>query len=178
MKASVSIVWFRLDLRLTDNPALSAAVQRGAIVPVFIWAPDEEGKWPPGAASRWWLHQSLVSLDAQLRQCGSRLTICCGPSLDALRALIQETRADAVFWNRRYEPALIARDTTVKQALLADGLRVESFNSALLFEPWEIKNQSGAPYRVFTPFWKACARRAEQMGSPGDASAKLPAPPR
>ncbi len=146
MKHDVSIVWFRLDLRLTDNPALTAAVNRGAVVPVFIGAPEEERNWPPGAASRWWLHHSLKSLACDL----GGLILRRGPSLEALRLLVKETGATAVFWNRRYEPALMARDTKVKQALLAAGQHVESFNSALLFEPWELK-----PYKVFTPFWRA-----------------------
>lgn len=165
---SVSIVWFRLDLRLHDNPALEAAAKLGEVVPVFIWAPEEEGAWPPGAASRWWLHHSLKALAKDL----GGLVIRRGPSLDALRHLVKETNATAVFWNRRYEPALSARDTKVKQALLADGLKVESFNSALLFEPWEIKTGSGGPYKVFTPFYRACLRklegRARPPGAPSD----------
>jgi deoxyribodipyrimidine photo-lyase len=148
-----AIVWFRLDLRRADNPALAAAVARGGpVIPVFIWAPDEEGAWPPGAASRWWLHHSLAALTKEL----GGLVIRRGPSLAALRDLVRVTGATAVFWNRRYEPALIARDTKVMQGLLADGLRVESFNSALLFEPWEIKNKAGNPFQVFTPFYKTC----------------------
>jgi deoxyribodipyrimidine photo-lyase len=167
-----SIVWFRLDLRLADNPALSAAVERGGpVVPVFIWAPEEEGAWPPGAASRWWLHHSLVSLDAALRKKGSRLILRRGPSLQALRGLARETGAAAVFWNRRYEPALRARDAAVAQALIADGVRVESFNSALLFEPWEIQNKSGRPFQVFTPFYRAC--RAKPVRQPAAAAATL-----
>ena len=157
MSSDTSIVWFRLDLRLSDNRALAAAVKRGgAVVPVFIWSPDEEGDWPPGAASRWWLHQSLERLAASLRACGSPLVIRKGPTLAALQSLVRETGATALFWNRRYEPAIIARDTMVKQALAADGVRVESFNSALLHEPWEIENASGNPFRVFTPFSRAC----------------------
>ena len=75
----VTIVWFRQDLRLRDNPALDAAVKRGAVVPVYIWSPEEEGDWPPGAASRWWLHQSLQALDASLRERGSQLILAEGP---------------------------------------------------------------------------------------------------
>jgi len=152
ISTGATIVWFRLDLRLADNPALIAATKRGLpVIPVFIWAPEEEGKWPPGAASRWWLHQSLTTLDATLRDIGSRLIIRRGPTLDALRTLMKETDADAVFWNRRYEPALIERDAGIKAAVAT-----ESFNSALLVEPWEIHNAAGEPYRVFTPFWRAC----------------------
>lgn len=165
-----SIHWFRLDLRLADNPALRAAIERGgAVVPVFIWSPEEEAPWQPGGASRWWLHQSLAALDGQLRILGSRLVIQRGPTLGTLRALVKETGASAVFWNRRYEPAVIARDAIVKEALDQDGLAVESFNAALLHEPWTIQNQSGKPFQVFTPFWKHCLNQP-------DPSEPLPTP--
>lgn len=170
-----SLVWFRCDLRLTDNPALAAAVKRDRpVVPVFIWSPDEEATWPPGGASRWWLHQSLAALDARLRAGGSRLVIRRGPTLDTLRALLKETRADAVFWNRRYEPAVIARDAQVKEALRSDGLVAESFNAALLHEPWTIQNQSKKPFQVFTPFWKHCLTKPDPA-EPLPAPTNLPA---
>ncbi len=157
----VSLVWFRLDLRLADNSALAAAVKRGGpIVPVFIHAPDEELPWSPGGASNWWLHQSLKSLEAALRAVGSQLIIRRGPTQKTLQRLVSETGATAVFWNRRYEPAVIARDTIVKDALRSDGVEVESFNAALLHEPWTIQNQSGKPFRVFTPFWRHCLAKA------------------
>ncbi len=168
---SISILWFRLDLRLADNPALTAAVKRGAVVPVFIWAPEEEGKWAPGAASRWWLHQSLRELDASLRKLGSRLIIRRGPSLEVLRELMKQTRADKVLWNRRYEPALNARDAKIKATLSA-----ENFNSALLFEPWEIQNSSKKPFQVFTPYWKSVVANAGRIGSAGASPSRLPAP--
>ena len=152
-----ALVWFRLDLRLCDNPALEAAAESGyEIVPVFIWAPDEEGAWPPGAASRWWLHQSLESLNADLQHRGSGLVLRQGPTLEAMQKLIRESRAQAVFWNRRGEPALRTRDSQIQKALQSKGVRVETFNSSMLFDPGEIKNRSGRPFRVFTPFWKAC----------------------
>src|SRR5271156_3402778 len=107
--ASGSLLWFRQDLRLADNPALLAAIRRGGpVVPVFIWAPEEEGRWPPGAASRWWLHQSLAELDRARRQRGSRLTTRRGPTLAATRELTDQTGATAVSWNRRYEPSAIS----------------------------------------------------------------------
>lgn len=152
-----TIVWFRNDLRLTDNPALAAAVRRpGSVMPVFIWDPLAEEHWQPGAASRWWLHHSLANLDRRLRQVGSRLIIRCGESRNILLELARETQAKAVFWNRRYEPAIVARDRTLKADLRALGLEAESFNAALLFEPWEVQTSTGKPFQVFTPFWKAC----------------------
>ncbi|HET6848907.1 MAG TPA: deoxyribodipyrimidine photo-lyase [Gaiellales bacterium] len=159
-----SLVWFRNDLRLADNPALSEAAERGPVVPVFVWSPDEEGDWAPGAASRWWIHHSLVALDRALRRHRSRLIVRRGPAEKALRALAKETGADAVLWNRRYEPAAIARDAELKQAL--PGAR--SLPGNLLREPWAVQNRSGGPYQVFTPFWRAL----EAMGDPGDPLAE------
>jgi deoxyribodipyrimidine photo-lyase len=170
MSQNASLVWLRHDLRLADQPALQAAVQRGGpVIPVFVWAPEEEGGWPPGGASQWWLHQSLKALASDLEKLGSRLIIRRGDSLTELLTLAKETGADAVLWNRRYEPAITARDARIKEQLRAAGLAVESFNAALLHEPWTVANQSGKPFQVFTPFWKHCLAKP-------DPAPLLPAP--
>lgn len=158
---TVSLVWLRFDLRLADHPALTAAIERGIVIPVFIHAPEEESPWAPGGASLWWLHQSLAACDASLREIGSRLVIRRGPTLETLQTLIKETGATAVFWNRRYEPAVTARDTQIKATLREAGVLVESFNAALLHEPWTIQNQSKKPFQVFTPFWKHCLTKPD-----------------
>jgi deoxyribodipyrimidine photo-lyase len=157
MAKSTALVWFRRDLRVSDQPALrTAADSYDRVVPVYVHAPEEEKPWEPGAASRWWLHHSLLALDETLRRLGARLIVRRGPALAALVTLVRETGAQAVFWNRVYEPALIARDMKIKQALIAEGLRAESFNALLLREPWEVRRDGRAPYKVFTPYWKAC----------------------
>jgi deoxyribodipyrimidine photo-lyase len=159
---ATSIVWFRNDLRLTDHPALQAAVQRGGpVLPVFIWAPEEEESWPNGGASNWWLHRSLRALDCEMHELGSQLLLRTGPSLAALLALISQTGASAVFWNRRYEPAIRTRDLKVQQALQSAGIEVQTFNAALLHEPASIANKAGKPFQVFTPYWRHCLTRPE-----------------
>jgi deoxyribodipyrimidine photo-lyase len=168
--SAATLVWFRQDLRLRDNSALHAACARGSpVMPVFIWAPEEEGAWPPGSASRWWLHQSLRSLDEALRQHGLRLIVRRGPALEVLRTLLAETGAGAVYWNRRYEPAAQDCSRRVKAALRRDGIVARGFNSALLCEPTELLNQGGKPYQVYTPFM----RRLLQSVNPPPA---LPVP--
>ncbi len=175
---SVSIVWFRQDLRLADNPALQAALQRGGtILPVYIDSPEEDGRWPDGAAARWWLHTNLRALEGALKRQGSRLIYARGPALPTLRRLCTESGADAVFWNRRYEPAALERDRTVKEALRTDGMLAESRNGALLLEPWEITNQSGRPFLVFTPYWKQVLKQCEPA-QPLAAPARMQAPPK
>ena len=151
-----SIVRLRRDLRLGDNPALLAAVEAGdPVVPVYLLEPESDDRWPMGGASRWWLHHSLGALDGALRRLGSGLIIRRGPALEVFRTLAKEIGASGIFWNRLYEPVEIERDTRLKQSLREQGLRVDSFNGSLLYEPWEIRKPNGEPYRVFTPFWKA-----------------------
>lgn len=172
---STAIVWFRRDLRLADNPALvTAASQHEQLIPVYLHAPEEEAPWPTGAASNWWLHHSLKALDACLRERGTRLVILRGNSLACLRALIAASAADAVFWNRCYEPTAIARDTGIKQQLRALGLRCESHNAGLLFEPWEIKTSVDQPFKVFSAFWRRCQAKRSDIPSPLPAPAVLP----
>ncbi|MFD2113500.1 cryptochrome/photolyase family protein [Thiorhodococcus fuscus] len=155
-----AILWFRRDLRLDDNPALAAALASGSpVLPVYIHAPHEEAPWAPGAASRWWLHRSLQSLDRSLQERGTRLWITRGDSLAELRRIVAATGAAEVHWNRLYDPRIRERDAAIKQALRADGLRCESHNASLLFEPWEILTAQGQPYRVFSAFWRNAARR-------------------
>lgn len=171
------VVWFRRDLRVVDNPALLAAVRRGGpVICLFVWAPEEEGDWAPGAASRWWLHQSLDRLDASLRRLGSRLILRRGPTREAIEEVVAATQCDAVCWNRVYEPETLRRDAMVKRYLRENGTDAESFNGSLLLEPWEVVTGQGRPYQVFTPFWKACTARLPP-GPPQPAPVRLPSPP-
>lgn len=149
----MTVVWFRQDLRVEDHPALYQAMQEGPVVPLYIHAPQEEGKWPPGRASRWWLHRSLLSLEASLKELGLKLIIRTGNSLEVLQAVMKESGSKRLFWSRRYEPMSILRDQKIKEAIPG----AKSFKASLLFEPWELPK----PYKVFTPFYKACLKLPE-----------------
>ena len=154
MKHETAIVWFRKDLRIADNPALYHAVSESeTVLPVFIWSPQEAGEWSAGAAHRWWLHHALASLDQDLRDKGSRLLYRTGGSLDALQDLIGETHAEAVYWNKCYDPALRRRDRNVAEAFHAENTYFSTFEARLLHNPDHIETTSGGPYHVYTPFW-------------------------
>ena len=182
---SATLLWLRQDLRLADHPALQAAIARGApVIPVFVWAPDEEAPWAPGAASRWWLHHSLTALQRDLEARGSRLVIRAvgadgtagaDSTLEVLRALLRETGATAVHWSRRYEPAVVARDRIIKDTLRAEGVEARSFNAALLVEPWDVQNLSGKPFQVFTPYWRRVSANLDP-GKPTPAPHSIAAP--
>ena len=178
---TTALVWFRRDLRLADNPALAAAARHAdQIVAVYVHAPEEDGAWRPGAASDWWLHLSLARLDGDLRRRGIALTLRRGPSsAGVLAELAIETGATHLYWNRLYEPAIEERDRRLEAELGASGLACESFNAALICEPWELLNSQQAPYRVFTPFWRACQARLHELPGPLPAPQRLrgPSPP-
>lgn len=161
---TITLVWLRQDLRLTDNPALSMAAERGRVLPVHIVDDSSPDVRAPGGASAWWLGQSLSALKGAL----PNLCVLRGDPLSVLTGLIEATGAGGVFWNRVYEPAAMERDKRIKSALRDRGLEVRSFNGALLNEPWEIKNKSGVPFKVFTPYWRTA--RAVKPAEP------LPAP--
>ena len=154
----ITLVWMRRDLRLADNPALSAAQQDGVPVPVYLYTPDEEHPWEPGGATRWYLHHSLLALQSALRRQGLELAVeraqATRDSAALLLEQVRHTGASRVFWNRVYEPALLARDARVKEALQRAGVEVRIFHDYSLLPPGSVLTQSGDPYRVFTPFWK------------------------
>ncbi|MGC3982017.1 MAG: deoxyribodipyrimidine photo-lyase [Steroidobacteraceae bacterium] len=173
-----ALLWVRRDLRLADNPALRHALSEAQqVIPVYIHAPEEEAPWVLGAASQWWLHHSLTALSESIEKRGSRLLVRSGDSLKVLQQLIKETGATLVCWNRLYEPAVIARDTHIKQVLKDQGLTVSSHNAALLFEPWTIRNQQDKPFRVFTPFWRHCQKQLAQQPALLAAPKRLPQVP-
>ena len=155
--ASPAVVWFRRDLRLGDNPALYAAVASGRpVCAVFILEEGGETPWPPGGAARWWLSRNLEALQASLRAAGADLVVRRGDPAAIIPALVAESGAAEVHWNRCYEPASIARDKAIKVALQGAGIAATSHNASLLFEPWTITTKAGGPFRVFTPYWRAC----------------------
>lgn len=167
--AKPAIVWFRQDLRLGDNPALRNAVEsKRPLVLLYVLDDETPGRWKLGGATRWWLQRSLEALFKSITQRGSTLTLRRGDSESVLLRLVEEIGAGAVFWNRCYEPYAIKRDTALKEKLASAGVEATSSNGALLFEPWTVKTSAGEPFKVFTPFWRACLRMQTR--------APLPAP--
>ncbi|KAJ3679597.1 hypothetical protein LUZ60_017608 [Juncus effusus] len=157
-QATRSIVWFRRDLRVEDNPALSAGVRSGEVIGVYIWAPEEEESYYPGRVSRWWLGQSLRHLDSSLRRLGAAPLVYrrSADSAAALIDLLQCVGSTNVFFNHLYDPLSLVRDHRLKEQLSARGINVRSFNADLLYEPWEVNDENGQPFCTFAPFWNKC----------------------
>ncbi|HWU56050.1 MAG TPA: deoxyribodipyrimidine photo-lyase [Rhizomicrobium sp.] len=165
------LVWFRQDLRLSDNPALYFAAGTGRpLLCLFVLDDETPGAWKLGGASRWWLHHSLAALDKSL---DGKLVLRRGRAECIVKTLVQETGAGMVVWNRCYEPFAVERDKKLKNDLRQKGVAVESFNAALLSEPWELKTGSGTPFRVFTPFWKALREKTVEAPKPAPRNLKF-----
>ncbi len=153
---AATILWFRRNLRVTDNAALASAIDIGEpVVPVYIV--DELDS---GGASRWWLHHSLKRLDESLRELGSRLILRSGDPSRIIPEVVAATGARSLCYSRRYEPEA-RRQEALLDKLVDDGIDVRKFDDRLLHPPDSIATASGSPYKVFTPFWRASLEHGE-----------------
>lgn len=155
------IVWFRRDLRLADHAALTAAAASGApVLPAYIHDDETPNSWHPGGASRWWLHHSLKALDASLAKRGGGLVLRRGKTREVLAALLEETGAAAIHATRSFEPFGTQSEQDAAALCKTAGAAFQLHPGRLLFAPEDVVTKDGRPYRVFTPFWKACLKRA------------------
>ena len=157
MTSAPILLWFRQDLRLVDHRALAAALAAGrSIIPVYILDDVTPGAWRMGGASRWWLHKSLAALGRDLESLGSRLVLRQGACVEVLEALAAETGAEVVYATRCYEPWARKLEEDVAARLESRGRTFRRFAGGLLFEPEVPTTKAGDPFKVFTPFYKAC----------------------
>lgn len=163
MTRPLTIVWFRKDLRLRDNPALFHACQSGDVLPIYIHDDEDAGEFALGEASKWWLHHSLKVLDEDL---GGKLVLREGKAFNIFTELVNETEAKALVWNRCYEPWKTERDAKIKSHFKELGIETKSYQASLLWEPWTIANQQGSPYKVFTPFYRKGCLQADPPREP------------
>ncbi len=149
----LAIVWFRRDLRLIANPALRAAAKANYKI-LALYIEDTELKYQSGAALNVFKHYALAKLRQDLLAQGLELQVAKGNAAKILSELVDVTKAKAIYWNRLYEPDAINRDTAIKANLAAKGLEVQSYNSSLIFEPWEISNNQDSAFKVFTAYYR------------------------
>ena len=177
MTHSPSIVLFQDDLRVADNPALTAAVRRSQpLICVFVWNPDATGYERPGAASRWWLHHSLQNLTSRIRNAGNDLVFRLGHPVEVLNDLLGEFKDSHVFWNRSCEPGARATERKILQILEAQHIQGTGFDGTSLLDPSRLQTQAGKPYCMFTPFWRKL-QTTLQLCPALPAPRNLPPPP-
>ena len=152
--SKITLLWFRRDLRLYDNPALNWVCENSEqVIPVYIQSEEEEQPWSAGAASKWYLHHSLQALELQLQQYDLELNYYCGNAYKVIKDLIAETGADSLVFNKLYDPHLYERDKQLYLNLHKD-MAINVFDAGLFLKPGSILNNQEKPYRVFTPFYR------------------------
>ena len=151
-----TLLWFQRDLRIQDNPALQWALQTGnAIEAIYIHSPEEDGPWSEGAASRWWLHNSLKKLAVDLEKLNIKLHFFKSNSVALIDQLTSEQAFEAIAWNNRIEPYRRVCETQIENQAQQKGLTVKRFVNELLSQPETFLTASShTPYKVFTPFYK------------------------
>ena len=156
------IYWFRQDLRCHDLPGLAAALDSGQpVLPCFVLDDEAGGDWALGGASRWWLHHSLASLAKDLHAIGAQLHLMQGNAQACLTQLAADTGATGVYCSRRLEPWGGDEENALHQELAAQDVTLKRYPGALLFEPEKVLTGGGTPFKVFTPFWRACRSQPE-----------------
>jgi len=161
------VLWFRQDLRLSDLPALHAASRDGrSVAPIYILDDEAPGSWKPGGASRWWLHHSLQELDKGICDQGGQLTLASGDTQTQLISHCRAVGAKSIYCSRRYEPWAAKQESDLRDALENAGIALKRFPGTLLHEPGQVLTQSEQPFKVFTPFWRACLRQAVSVPLP------------
>lgn len=130
-----------------------------AQIPLFIWAPEEEGQFQPGRCSKWWFKQSLIKFQLQIAALGSRLILRRSTdSVQELLSVVKETKATSVHFNHLFDPISLVRDHSAKQLLGECGVTCRSYNADLLYDPWDVLDQQGEPFTSFRSFWDRWAR--------------------
>ncbi|WP_242146492.1 cryptochrome/photolyase family protein [Sphingomonas sp. BAUL-RG-20F-R05-02] len=165
-----TILWLRRDLRLADQPALTAAIAEGPVIPVYVLDDAAAGDHAMGGASRWWLHHSLAALDTALRKHGSRLILRRGDAAAVLAALAVETGATRVHCLRHYEPWWRKAEEAV-----TGQIELVCHDGNYLGPPGSLTTGSGGLYKIYTPFWRALQQRMPPP-EPQPAPDVIPAP--
>ena len=170
MKQNVSIYWIRQDLRLSDNPALTASVKNGSIIPIYILDDKNPKEHKIGSSSKIWLHYSLQKLKKQF---DNKLIFSKGNPEVILTELCKSESINNIFWNRVYEPWGISRDKKIKENMKKEGVKINTFNGSLLWEPWQVLKNDGTPYRVFTPYYRRGCLNANEPRRPLEKPRKI-----
>lgn len=157
------LYWFRQDLRLEDLPGLTAAAKAGPVVPVFVLDDETPESWVYGGASRWWLHHSLAALQSELKAQGGFLAIARGCAAAVIPALAEQIDAQAVYCSRQYQPWSEQEELAIKHSLEGQSRSFKRYPGTVLFEPNSVLSGAGTPFKVFTPFWKACLKQLPNM---------------
>ncbi|MBV9309573.1 MAG: deoxyribodipyrimidine photo-lyase, partial [Solirubrobacterales bacterium] len=170
-----AVVWFRRDLRVHDHPALATAAREyERVVPLFVFDPALlHGRFASDARSTFMLG-CLGELDEELRQRGGKLVTRVGDPTQRVTALASQVRAEAVLWSKDVSPYAERRDHAVTLALRSAGIEARPQEGNYVLDPAGMATNSGTPYRVFSPFFRAWQQRGRRQLESAPAALVLP----
>ena len=155
--AKRALLWLRRDFRTTDHPALFQATRDcSAVYCVFVLDRAKLDEFAPHLKPFAAFFGALLALRSEFQKKGRTIHIMEGDPEKLIPELMRAHNFDALYFNKDYEPASLARDESVSRACRKLGATVYSFKDHVLFEESEILSQTGMPYKVFTPYKKAC----------------------
>jgi len=149
----INVFWFRRDLRLDDNTALSEALSAGLpVLPVFVLDQNITGELPRDDSRVTFIYKTLSEIDLSLKSYGSSILLLAGDPVKTWEKLTGEYEINTVFINKDYEPYAIQRDNSVEDLLKTKGIKLKRYRDQVIFEEKEILKPDGKPYSVFTPY--------------------------
>ena len=156
-KQSVSIFWFRRDLRLHDNKGLYHALKENKnVVPLFIFDTNITDSLPENDARVEFIYESIQQMQNALRQRHRNMLVYKGKPLEVFKKLTEEYQIEAVYCNKDHEPYGIERDEKIRKFLDSGNIEFHSYLDHLLFEKDEVLKNDGTPYHVFSPYSRKC----------------------
>lgn len=163
MKPRIQVMWFRRDLRLTDNAALYHALRTGVpVLPIFIFDRNILDQLEDKADRRVeFIHAALTEMQVQLASMGSSLEVYYGFPMDVYKQLTEVYEIETVFTNHDYEPYAKERDDAIAAFLQSEGVGFQTFKDQVIFEKSEVVKDDGKPYTVFSPYgrkWRAALK--------------------
>jgi deoxyribodipyrimidine photo-lyase len=152
---SKSIMWFRRDLRLDDNPALDHALSESRqILLCYVLDPSILQAKETGSPRVAFFLSALRHLHEAIRDKGGQLSILEGKPEKVLLDIARAQNVELITWNRDYEPYAVRRDEEVARRAREAGISIRTFHDQCLQPPGEITKADGKPYVVFTPYYK------------------------
>ncbi len=168
IETPVAVVWHRRDLRVSDQPALTAAINwaqqhHGSVIGIFIFDIGILESGQTGGAQVAFMLGCLAQLQQSYRNLGSELYFLHGEPVSCLMEFSTKINAKAVFWGEDVEPMALDRDRRAKQNLTNLGIEGFSYLDIDLVAPDQIWTKTGEPYKVYTPFWRNWSQQPKPL---------------
>ncbi|QPC45951.1 cryptochrome/photolyase family protein [Mangrovibacillus cuniculi] len=151
-----SLLLLRDTFRLHDHPGLYHAVQSGEVIPLVVIDNDSNFSFPISGAKAWWLHHAILSFQQSLEKIGGKLWYRMGDTLEVVKSFVETKKIHQVVFHYQLHPEGWEKDLALADWLKSNNITYKIFDGTTIFSPWEVSKQDGTPYRVYSPYFRAC----------------------